>query len=787
MKRLIILLAMAMLFSSTLLYAQNQTATITGTIYDTQTKETIPNANIIIKNTQRGTTSDINGNYALSIPTEQVIVIEYRFTGMETQTKKVGPLKAGATQEQQIYLQEGSIMLDAPVITAGKYEEPLKKQTTSIEIIKPDLVENGNSTRIDQALEKVPSVNIIDGQANIRGGSGYSYGSGSRVLLLTDGIPALLTDAAFPQWDFIPIENLSQVEVLKGASSALYGSSALNGIIHFRTAYPTEEPYTQISLFGGIYGKPKDNQIIRTDLIGNIQDTTYKAWWGNKPPHEEGLSIAHRQRFGALDVVAGGYFYNQKSWIQDIYNRRGRMNVNLRYRFPKFPNWNTGVGINGQLIENASFFIWDGAEEGAYRSWEMIEITENKGHRLTVDPFLEYVNADRGVRHKFLGRWYSNRTDNQTNQSNQSNTFYGEYQLQKRFASVGLKTSFGLVGSYAKINAELYGNTSHNTSNGAIYAQLDKEFGKLNLSVGGRYELNNTLGVEQLLDEENQLLGYDTLYNTESRPVFRFGLNYELSPATFLRASYGQGYRYPTIAEKFIRTNLGAIGILPNPSLKSEIGQSAEIGLKQGFQIDNWQGFVDVTGFWNAYSNMMEFNFGNFGTEGVGFKSQNVGDTQIWGGEMTIAGRGNIGPMETSVLAGYTYISPKFKEFTEAIDLSSSADYNVLKYRFRHTAKADIESKFKQFSVGGSFNYRSKMEAIDEIFNALIPGVKDFREAHNNGDWTLDARISYQLSRQAKLGFICKNVFNREYTVRPAIIEAPRNYTLKYTHEFGKR
>lgn len=662
---------------------------------------------------------------------------------------------------------------------------PSKKQTTSIDIIKPDLVENGNSTSIDQALEKVPSVNIIDGQANIRGGSGYSYGSGSRVMLITDGLPALLTDAAFPQWDFIPIENLSQVEVLKGASSALYGSSALNGIIHFRTAYPTEKPYTKISLFGNIYGKPQNNQIIKTDLLGNIQDTTYKAWWGNKPPHEEGLTIAHRQRFGALDVVAGGYFYNQKSWIEGIYSRRGRMNVNLRYRFPKSPNWNAGVGINGQLIENASFFIWDGVDDGAYRSWETIEITENTGHRLTVDPFLEYSNAARGVRHKILGRWYSNRTDNQTNQSNQSNTFYGEYQLQKHFENLGLKSTFGIVGSYAKINAELYGNTSHNTSNGGIYAQLDKEFGKLNVSVGGRYELNSSLGVEQLLDAEDQVIGYDTLYNTESRPVFRFGLNYELSPATFLRASYGQGYRYPTIAEKFIRTNLGAISILPNPRLESETGQSAEIGLKQGFQIDNWQGFVDVAGFWNEYNNMMEFNFGNFGSEGIGFKSQNVGNTRIWGGEITLAGRGNIGAMETSILAGYTYISPKFKEFTDEIRTSSSADYNVLKYRFRHTAKADIESKIKRVSVGGSFNYRSKMEAIDNIFNALIPGVKDFREANDKGDWTLDARISYQLFKQGKIGFICKNVFNREYTVRPAVIEAPRNYTVKYTHEFG--
>ena len=53
-------------------------------------------------------------------------------------------------------------------------------------------------------MQRMPGVTVIDGQANIRGGSGYSYGAGSRVLLLMDDLPVLTGDAAFPSWDLIP-------------------------------------------------------------------------------------------------------------------------------------------------------------------------------------------------------------------------------------------------------------------------------------------------------------------------------------------------------------------------------------------------------------------------------------------------------------------------------------------------------------------------------------------------------------------------------------------------------
>ena len=170
-------------------------------------------------------------------------------------------------------------------------------------------------------------MSVIDGQANIRGGSGYSYGAGSRVLLLMDDLPILTGDAGFPTWDFIPMENIQQVEIIKGAASALYGSSALNGIINVRTAYPTSEPVTKLSFFSGVYNSPAD---------------TAQKWWADDFPFFSGANFAHRQKFGKFDLVTGAYVYTQDSYLKEIYQRRGRYNINTRYRI----NNNLAVGLN---------------------------------------------------------------------------------------------------------------------------------------------------------------------------------------------------------------------------------------------------------------------------------------------------------------------------------------------------------------------------------------------------------------------------------------------------------
>jgi len=138
-------------------------------------------------------------------------------------------------------------LLEEVSVVSGRYDRQLIREIASVEIIKPDLLRSNNLSSLEDLLDRIPGIQMIDGQANIRGGSGFAYGAGSRVLLTVNDVPAMQPDAGFPNWRDIPIENMAQVEVLKGAGSVLYGSTAMNGVINYRTAWATSKPETVVS------------------------------------------------------------------------------------------------------------------------------------------------------------------------------------------------------------------------------------------------------------------------------------------------------------------------------------------------------------------------------------------------------------------------------------------------------------------------------------------------------------------------------------------------------------
>ena len=184
---------------------------------------------------------------------------------------------------------------------------------------------------------------------------------------------------------------------------------------------------------------------------------------------------------------------------------------------------------------------------------------------------------------------------------------------------------------------------------------------------------------------------------------------------------------------------------------------------------------------------MMEFTFGQWGKftdpfYGIGFKSVNVVSTRIRGMEFTVVGEGKIKKIPLVMMAGYTYMDP--------IDLNVSADSSqdarTLKYRFRHLIRLDAEAEIKKFKVGATFLYNSFMVNVDPVFEdpAVIPGVKNYRQAHNQGDYVINARLAYQMNEKIQAAFIVKNLLNREYMGRPADMRPPRSFVVQVNLKF---
>jgi iron complex outermembrane receptor protein len=754
--------------------ANAQKTAITGKVIDAKTKEPLTGV-AVVADDKTGVTTDINGLYILEI-TAGAHSISYKFIGYATEVKKI-TIKQGEIQEININAEPSSSMLDEMVVSAGKFEQKVSDVTVSIQTIKPTMIENNNTNSIETIIDKTPGVTIMDDQASIRGGSGYSYGAGSRVLLLVDDLPMLSGDAGDVKWNFAPVENIEQIEVIKGASSALFGSSALNGIINIRTAYPGNTPRTKIIVNSGIYNNPQRKEII---------------WWGSTQPTFSGTQIMHSRKIGNLDLTVGANLFTDQGYREKNDEQRYRFNINTRYRDKKIEGLSYGLNANFMNVKGNEFLIWHDGDSGVYRpsdSWSQ----QTNNSRMNIDPFIVYHN-DNGNRHSLRGRFYQINNRNNTDQASRSYLYYGEYQFQKHFKK-DLTLTTGLTETYSYSIADIYGGIKHYTANGGVFAQFDKKIELLTISAGARYEI---FKMDQ--DKDN------------SRPVIRAGLNYQLAEQSFLRASFGQGFRYPSIAEKYIQTSAGSLKLFPNDTLRPETGWSAEVGFKQGFKISSWYGYLDIAGFWTQYHDMIEFTFGQHYPDSItnptlmdyfnytGFKAYNISNAQINGVDITIMGQGKFFGLPATLLMGYTYTNPTDLDLDR--DSLKTNRSNVLKYRFYHSAKADFEVTYKEISAGINVDYHSYMINIDKAFEEplklpngapliqygdtvfIMPGLKEYREKHHTGDVVCDIRLSYQITETSKISIIVKNIFNREYMLRPGDVQPPRNIALQYALKF---
>jgi len=782
--------------------------TISGIISDKVTAEKLIGVNII-SNNGKGAATDINGKYSLRLDAGNY-QITYKYLGYKSVIKEIS-LKNGEQKNLDIKLMTATEHLGTVVVSAGKFEQRLEEITISMEVIKPSLIENKNTTNIQTALDQVPGVNITDGQANIRGGSGWSYGAGSRVLVMVDDIPLISGDAGQVQWKLIATENINQVEVIKGASSVLYGSSALNGVINIRTAFPTQKDidknttsvlgrnlpgYSKVNMHFGLIDKPEREEL---------------NWNGEKRRAFKGVEFLHAMKLNNLDLSLGGNIFKDDGYRQGEITDRKRFNINSTYRSKKFRGLSYGINGNFLFQSSGSVIIWKSLQE-AYIPLDGISTTN--GDTYNVDPFITYIQGNN--RHSLRTRYLKVINDNSTkgeddNQDNESEIYFSDYQWQKNLEKYNLRITSGTTNEIAYGRAELF-QGSNSRKNHSLYTQLDKKWGKLNLSLGTRYEYFS------IDSETDHVVDGDTINHIATgKPVFRTGLNYQIAEHTYIRSSWGQGYRFPSMAELFISTNQSGFEIYPNSELKPESGWSAEIGIKQGVRLGNWMGYLDVAGFLMQYEDMMEFSFGPWGDpntkpmQGFGFKSLNVGKTQIGGLEISLNGQGKINDKLTiNVLAGYTYMNHKSLTPDEVYGYgynhgdtiedviydqsvtynNSSSDSTLLKYRYNHIAKLDLEIIYKKLSIGGSFRSNDFMRNIDKIFTTafvsgdenmvgMIPGINDAREKFKDGDFLIDTRIGYQYNDNIRVSFIIDNLLNREYMSRPADMRPPRMFALQ--------
>jgi outer membrane receptor protein involved in Fe transport len=756
------------------LHAQNTTR---GIVTDGSNGEAL--TGVSVSAGRYGVITDPGGNFVIRIPLADSVLLTFSYTGYESQR-----LYVTATDTfLYIKLQVVSNQLSEAVVTSGRNATELKRQTVSVDVIKPYLVENRITTNLEHLMNQLPSVNVIDGQVNIRSGSGWTYGAGSRVQILVDDVPLLTGDAGQVQWKFIPTDNIGSIEVMKGAGSVMYGSSALNGIINIRTATPTTKGKFSANVFTGMYSKPQRDS----------------ARWWKGTQYYSGVNTFYSKRYNRTDFTIGLNALNDNGYRLGEYDKRVRINTKTDYRFKRITGLAAGINASVMKQQSASFLLWESYAYG-YTSLDSAQ-TQTNATVISIDPHADWVFPRTKLRYR--GRYYSvnNNIEESTpgvDQDNSSLNAYNEltahYFLSRNLGTLAVGTSH----NYTLSQSPLYGNRDQSATNYAFFIQSDLQWKKWTLNAGLRYE-HFTMNTHR----NEQLIG-------------RLGLGYEVHKYTFLRASAGQGYRYPTIAERYIETSVGLVNIFPNPDLEPEKGYSAEAGIRQGFMLGELKGFIDIAGFYTEYNNMIEFNFGQWRNRtyttpppgpvdlrNIGFKSFNIGRASVAGIDVGVSSAYKTGKTELMIVAGYTFTKPVMLEPGKVFATDSSASrrpytYNytstdtaghLLKYRYEHLARFDVQLTYnKQWMMGVSLRYNSYMQNADTvfttpIFNAVAPGISRGRSLNPGGDFLADVRIGYTI-RRFTITLTVNNIFNREVMTRPADLRPTRLSILQLGYKF---
>lgn len=780
-----------------LVVSGQEIGTFRGVVMEKGTNEPLIGANIILRlDPSFGTAADINGAFFLQLKRGSYTFL-VTYTGMKSDTLTVH-IEPGQTIERNIYLEPFISQLQGVEIKVGKFDRPIEEMTVSMEIIKATLIEAKNTQNIQTILDFTPGLNILDNEPQIRGGSGFTFGVGSKVAVLVDDMPMLSGDAGRPYWDFVPVENIEQIEVIKGASSVLSGTSAVSGAIHIRTSLPNTIPVTKITAFAGAFTPPADKS---------------QKWWDGLA-YQSGANFLHTRKAGNLDVVLGGNLLFDHGYIgapradstvydqshnfadKEMATQKARFNFNLRKRSTKYQGLNYGVNGNFMYQHAPMVLAWLNDTSGFFRGYPGAVFLQEQ-YIGNIDPFINYYSRV-GFKHSLKGRILYNNNHQSNNQDLQSTFVFADYNFRRDYNFLqGIEFIGGISSQYSHVNATMYaggGNETNKFLNVSGYSQIENTFLKtLTLSIGLRLEYYNMNGNE-----------------TDFQPILRAGMNLKLMKETYVRLSYGQGYRFPTIAERYIRTNVGTFGVFENPDLKPESSWNAEVGVKQGFKFFNYFGYFDIAFFQQEYKNTVEYLFGfwdsTFSTlGGAGFRFLNTGHSKITGIDISHTGSSYLGEKITlRTMLGYNYIMPVTldPDYVYATDIrnidysyattSVDPEGNILKYRFLHTLKGDIQLDVHSFAVGFSVKYFSKIENLDKAIEdfenttTLAGGTiqpilyMDYFYNNNDGQWIMDIRASYQINEHHQVAILSNNLTNNIYSLRPLKAEPMRSVLVQY-------
>jgi iron complex outermembrane receptor protein len=702
-------------------FSQGIFSTITGKVIDKETKQPLAGVNVLIVGTYLGGTTDIDGTFALKKIPLKICTLRFSMIGYKTAQVPDIELELSTTVAVPVVELEATVIgMNPIVVTASKQQQDLSVIPHSVSVVpKIELVDRV-PLRLDNALESVPGVHFIENHINIRGSSGYTRGIGSRVLLVIDEVPMMHSDNNEINWNILPVMDTEQIEVIKGAGSALYGSNALGGVVNVITKSPTKEGRLKIRTVSGFYTDPP-----------------YPEWkWTDRTLNFSRNDISYSKSFGDVGINLGFGYHRSTSYRMDGEFQRFNTNAKALY---KFPDASKLTLYGGYSFENRREFIeWQDQHNSNISSpfYSGAKVKMN-----FYDTYLLY-QKQLGARFGFKVRasYLSSLMGDQYNRSN-------DY--------------FPAEGIGAEIKMDWLPHRTHSLTYGAEY-KIDGGHTKfigdhrgysLAPFIQDQWTIHRNLIVTLgLRYDDYRVLNSDYREN-HLNP--KLGINFNPYGGTIFRFSAGSGFRAASITERFINFKYKLFTAVPNEHLKAETVWSFDLGLHQEIT-NNW--WIDAAVFHNDYYNYIEPVEEILDDFSLQVQFQNVVRARIRGFELSTKGswlRHHLG-----LQANFTYM--------DARDLNTN---KPLTYRPEILAFITPSIKFDPFELQAEYRYASQIDTVM---------LYDYDQRVPQKVWVFRAYL--RLAPFTAI-FAINNAFNYAYVQLERNLREIRNLSVTFMYE----
>jgi iron complex outermembrane receptor protein len=476
---------------------------------------------------------------------------------------------------------EAAITMQEVVVTATRDKEEIRQVPANVSVITAQQIEKSGATSVVEVLDKLESIQFRDYSGNssqsvidLRGfGGDNPFG---KTLIMLDGRKMNRPDMSSINWLQIPLNNIERIEVVRGASSVLYGDTAIGGVINIITKKGKGEPKFNVSVLAGSYGLHDE----RAGVTGSVDKWSY-ALTG-----ENNFSSGYRER---------SKFSSQGGGLDVGYDASEFFNVSLGLSFNKTDYQMPGALTKAMMDKDRRQY-----QQADVANW-IVATPDDDGSD-------KYTNVNLGMK-SLLGSLgeidihflYGNKDikTNMTSWSLFANTkmdTYGitpKYILAKEIFGFKNKLIIGLD-YYNEPYKKDFFDTRERTST-TSWADLTKdslgyyirdEFSLLKsliLNAGYRSERATIKGsCTDTVTQANNFTDQEKTYNAEA---YETGLTWLVGKKSKVFGKYSTVYRIPFVDEvAYLQGGSGGFGFLTN--LEKEKGISMEAGT-EFYPLDN--------------------------------------------------------------------------------------------------------------------------------------------------------------------------------------------------------